>query len=83
MFKIGHTTIIAERFSTLQLACPYDLQLLDVLAVTDRHQAESFLHGVLAKYHVRGEWYRLPEGKKTYDEAIGFLRSVSPLLIDS
>jgi len=81
MFKIGHTTRIEERFKTLQLACPYDLQLLDILLVTDRHQAETFIHGVLAQYHSRGEWFSLPNGKADYDKAVSLLRSIHPSLL--
>lgn len=70
LYKIGHATNVQVRFNTLQLACPYDLVLLASVNVKDRHVAESFIHGLLATYHVRGEWYRLPDGKTTFDEAI-------------
>ena len=70
MYKIGHATNVEVRFKTLQLACPYDLTLLASVRVKDRHVAESFIHGLLATYHVRGEWFRLPEGRVTFDNAI-------------
>lgn len=40
------------------------------MRVKNAQRVEAFVHDLLSKYRVRGEWFKLPEGQKTWTEAI-------------
>ena len=64
IFKIGSTTNIKKRLSTLQTGTYSKIvchTILDVSKTRYTHkQVERFLHQHFAKYKVRGEWFRIP-----------------------
>ena len=56
--KIGVTDNIARRFSQLQNACPYQLELIGTLS--GGAALEGYFHRLFARYRTRGEWFELP-----------------------
>lgn len=60
-FKIGHANDLDRRKSSMQTANPRPLRIVFVLGpFLDRDEAEdveSQAHKLLAKHHVRGEWF--------------------------
>jgi hypothetical protein len=70
LFKIGIAADVEQRLSTLQAATPYDLTIVAKMRVAHATRIESFIHDLLAKHRVRGEWFRLPEGEKTWRDAV-------------
>ena len=55
--KIGISNEPSRRLADMQTGSPYDLTLLLVLEVEDAAVTESFLHEVLEKFRIRGEWF--------------------------
>lgn len=55
--KIGFSTNINSRLSTLQNANPDNLQILMVMPGTD--QTEKFFHEMFADFRIGGEWFSL------------------------
>lgn len=59
--KIGFTRYsVTERMMRLQTGCPYEFKLLAFFPCG--REIEKLLHEVLEDYHVRGEWFEIPEG---------------------
>lgn len=48
-----------HRLMTLQVGCPFDLELLAVCDGGDK--AEAALHDRFAEHRIRGEWFRLTD----------------------
>ena len=67
LYKIGQSINVALRLQVLQQATPYNLTVVDTFEVQDRFSAEQYIHGVLAAYHVRNEWFNLPNKTYWYD----------------
>lgn len=59
-YKIGITKDPATRFSQANVSLPIDLEIVHIVFVTDARGYEESLHKELRRYHVRGEWYKLP-----------------------
>jgi phage anti-repressor protein len=58
--KIGYTFNLQQRLMDLQLANPKKLHLINSYMVTNPENEERLLHDMYAKYHVYGEWFKLP-----------------------
>jgi hypothetical protein len=57
-FGVSHSP--KRRQSGLQTAVPFEVRLISQTAPMEREMAfalEQTVHGALAKYHARGEWY--------------------------
>lgn len=52
--KIGTTTNILDRMKTLQIGCPYELELMGTCSLD-----ESIIHEKFKHLHHRGEWHIL------------------------
>jgi hypothetical protein len=57
-FKVGMTTDINGRLSSLQTATPFDLHLITVVEHENAFTVEKDIHASLVKYHVRNEWFQ-------------------------
>lgn len=57
LVKIGFTTDVEQRVKQLQTASPLSLKLLEVTIGTQA--VEAFLHRVLRRHRIRGEWFRI------------------------
>lgn len=68
-YKIGFAIDVEQRLATLQAATPYELTVLRKVPRRDVRQAELAVHGLLARYHLRGEWFKLPS-VELFDEAL-------------
>lgn len=66
--KVGVTKQIDRRFSTLQMACPFDLVLLGV--ASGGHQHEARIHMLFRKERLRGEWFRDGGFLRTFIDAV-------------
>src|SRR5260370_34166999 len=69
LYKIGIARDIGTRMSTLQTATPYTLTLCAHVRIKNALQAEKFIHSLLDRHHVRGEWFKLPN-EQTFHDAI-------------
>lgn len=63
--KIGKTTNLFSRLSTLQVGSPFTLKVLGFIGDDNHHVKEKEVHKKFAEYHIHGEWYELNE--KIYD----------------
>lgn len=61
LVKIGRTTDINKRLSSLQTGHPSHLQLLHTIDCADYILEEAFLHSILRYFRTRGEWFRLSD----------------------
>lgn len=76
--KFGISNSPKQRLSTLQVAVPFEVKLLSQSAPMERDHAlslERVIHGSLAQYHARGEWFR--SAPKTL-AAVELLREKQP-----
>lgn len=71
-FKIGQAINVYSRLSTLQSATPFELVVEGMIRVDDRCAAERFIHGLLAQYHHRNEWYKLPNKSAWHDACAAY-----------
>jgi len=60
IYKIGKSSSLYHRLKSLQTSSPFDLDLLAYSEYKNIDKQESMLHERFEKYHIRGEWYRLP-----------------------
>ena len=60
LVKIGRTNSLRSRLTTLQMGSPSRLRLIDYIIYNDHLSAEKEWHRRLARYRVRGEWFRIP-----------------------
>ena len=60
--KIGITDDdnMTKRLQMLQIGNPVKLKMLAYLPMLDPAGTEKALHLAFARYHVRGEWFKLP-----------------------
>jgi hypothetical protein len=73
-FKVGHTSrSISSRIAELQAGTPHEITLCARL--DGDKDIETAIHASLAEYHIRGEWFEVPES-----ELIGVLRDVTDKL---
>jgi len=54
--KIGKSSHVKKRLQDIQVANPYECQLL---GVTEKDECE--IHVKFAEYHIRGEWFTFSE----------------------
>ena len=59
LYKIGSTNNMKSRFASLCTDNPHDPEIL----CKSKMIAEEWLQGEMKEYHVKGEWYKLPEVK--------------------
>lgn len=59
--KIGVAADVALRIMTLQTGCPYELKLIGTIRCQNAIEDEAIWHEKLARYHLRGEWFKIPE----------------------
>ena len=60
--KIGHTTNLKDRMTTLQIGNPRQLSLLYVIPCKNKAAAknvEKGIHGLYSAYEENGEWFRI------------------------
>ena len=74
-YKIGKTRHMSERLSNLQIAIPFDLEMvmwLPRISHSSAHKLEHKLHKLFSEKHFRGEWFKLAatdlEIVKQYDD---------------
>lgn len=60
LVKVGIAASVESRLSSLQTGNPYDLEVINSFASREPALDERRLHSRFAKYHVRGEWFRIP-----------------------
>lgn len=60
-YKIGVARFSDKRVKALQTGSPFELTVRSWVTTTEPHEVESDLHDILSEYHVRGEWFELPE----------------------
>lgn len=60
-FKIGIAANPRKRLQELQIANPYELELVKMINSDDPRFTESSLHGKYCEFRIRGEWFKLPE----------------------
>lgn len=65
--KIGRANDVESRLAALQVANHDDLKLIASFAAPE--EVERLLHGVLAEYRIRGEWFRCSDDVLTVAEA--------------
>jgi hypothetical protein len=58
-YKIGYTTDVEQRMMTLQVGCPYPLELVELRVVPDGYTVEQEIHTELADYRKQGEWFEV------------------------
>jgi len=74
--KIGKSTNPEDRLTTLQSACPYELEVFTTFDVIgDWRTVESHLHDVYSSDSVRGEWFDIPTRQLVYLDEINTVRS--------
>ncbi len=59
-FKIGVADNPAQRLTMLQIGNPHRLVLVKYWPSINATDEERRIHALLARYHVRGEWFKLP-----------------------
>lgn len=58
--KIGIAWDVRERLMLLRIGCPYHMEVIRVLSPKDAFLTEQHLHARFGKFHVHGEWFKLP-----------------------
>ena len=59
--KIGHSVRPNSRLVEIAVGCPYNVELYAIKKVKNAPAEEKFLHSLLSKYRMRGEWFRWNE----------------------
>lgn len=60
-YKIGLTDDVKKRVNGLQVGCPFDIRIVKSWRSNDARVEERRIHQLLEAYHVRGEWFKLPD----------------------
>lgn len=60
-YKIGRAVRPPDRISQLEVALPFDIEVLHLIECKDHFEAESMFHKKYRNKRVRGEWFRLTE----------------------
>ena len=55
--KIGHSSKIKSRISTIRVSCPFEAELL--LLLEGGKEVEKMLHSKFNEYKIRGEWFNM------------------------
>jgi hypothetical protein len=58
--KIGVANDVDARVLTLQTGCPFKIRLIRSFRSQNAHEEEEAIHELLHRYHVRGEWFKVP-----------------------
>ena len=61
-YKIGISYAPLGRMQELQIANPQELELVASFQRDDAPADELWLHQALRPFHLRGEWFHLPDG---------------------
>jgi hypothetical protein len=61
LVKVGIAASVESRLAALQVGNPYTLEVINSFASPEPALDERRLHCRLAKYHVRGEWFGIPD----------------------
>lgn len=75
--KIGNTKNVVKRVADLQVSNPYKLvieTIKEYLTYQEALAAERAYHETFQQYHVRGEWFELPESLLLADHPFKFVR---------
>lgn len=59
--KIGVATNVQARVAGMQTGNPFQLRLLTSFQSDIPFEEEEAIHELLSSYHVRGEWFKLPD----------------------
>lgn len=59
-YKVGIANSVKRRLETLQTATPYRIELVKAWQCSDAAKQERTIHGLLWRFHERGEWFKLP-----------------------
>ena len=59
-YKVGIADNVKARLHSLQCASPYQIELVKAWQCADAAAQERAIHGLLWRYHERGEWFKLP-----------------------
>jgi hypothetical protein len=59
--KVGIATNIKNRFSSLQVSCPFPLKLLKTWKCANAREKEYSLHNKFAQFRQNGEWFLFPD----------------------
>lgn len=72
-YKVGRTKNLDSRMYQLEVALPYDLELVCAIEVKDYITTEKALHDLFtdAGKHIKGEWFELGETDIEYIKSIG------------
>lgn len=58
-YKIGYTHRLASRVYAMRVNNPFDVEVVRVIESYAAKEIEEKLHIACAKYHHRGEWFKL------------------------
>ncbi len=58
--KVGVAVDVEKRRREIQLSNPEEVLVLHAWPCADPYDTEAHIHTRLHKYHVRGEWFKLP-----------------------
>jgi hypothetical protein len=59
-YKVGVADNYKHRIATLQAATPYPIEFVKAWQAKDAEFQERAIHGLLWRFHERGEWFKLP-----------------------
>ena len=59
--KFGIADDVRGRLSNMQTGCPFPLKLLASWPCKDAKNTERRLHKLFRQFHLRGEWFKVPE----------------------
>lgn len=59
--KIGISDRPDKRLMEMQVGCPFELKVIARYPSPNAKHDESRLHDLLVKFHVRGEWFKIPD----------------------
>lgn len=60
-YKIGRSVNVPQRAQYLDIALPFDVQLIDYVGVSSHRAVESALHRLYAPSRLKGEWFKLTQ----------------------
>lgn len=58
--KVGISKNVDKRMQELAIGNPIDMELVAKIESENCENVEKVIHSLISKYHVRGEWYKLP-----------------------
>lgn len=60
-YKVGRSKNVPGRMKLFAVKLPFKFEIINYFLCDDMYLAEKELHQVLARYHVNGEWFNLPQ----------------------